>query len=279
MDPFGRATASFDTALPWLVELATAPVGRPGVCGGIDRRLRAEVAARVAAEMGDRHSLAVHRATTAFTGPPPPGELTEVAVEYARRSVRGGRPADPRLLTRAGETPVARSVRSTVALAALAALAGNSLDGLVARATGSRPFHPARIVSEATAVALATPWWLVGRTWVNLVEVLDRLVPPVPEPVTGDDPHLLTVAVSEAVPHLLGSVPGRVAVQAPISWSVAFRAGPLATTLRAGRGAVEVVDGIDTTAFVVIEGDLDDVIEVVSGALVGDIARLRVSRP
>ena len=81
----------------------------------------------------------------------------DVALAYARATATVGQPDDvERLAATLGVGP-AGAVRATVAQITIANLVGNTVDGLIARATGKRPADPRAALVEAATIALALP--------------------------------------------------------------------------------------------------------------------------
>lgn len=283
MDPFPRGTIGLDRLAPWLAELgATAgSLGRAYVLRPpVDRRLRERTFLAVGQQFGDRWTRRVHEPWSRFVGPPADSELAAAVLDWAAGSARAGRPLDPGPLNEHLEPSEVATVRSLVAAAAVGGLAGNTVDGLLARLTGKRPLDPAAALVEALAVAvllpLEAPWLLTAAA----MAAFDRLAPPLPDVEVDDDPGLLAALIARAAPVHLGGVWSRLLVaELPVDLSIGFRAGLSSATLVVGRGRVRVRNGLPADATVLVEGETDAMVDVATGSLFSELDRLRLRRP
>src|SRR3982751_6193226 len=140
-DPFPRRTATPALIAPWLAELART---LPGLLasysprGPIDARTRERVIMAVTEINGCRYCAWIHGSWQDFLGDVDPAQAEEALLTYARACAEAGRPLDPASLA-AGLAPDAvRAVQATVAQIEVANLVGNTVDGLLARATRAR---------------------------------------------------------------------------------------------------------------------------------------------
>lgn len=170
---------------------------------------------------------------------------------------------------------VARAARAAVALAGAGAVADRAVDDLGLRARGRLPRSVPAMASDAVTVVAGAPFlaprlvrsvggWLVARS-----------APPLPD-VRVDaaaDASLLAHLLAEALPgYLSGALARMLVVRSPVSAVVGVQSGPRAVTVRAGKGAIEVADGIAPDVLVVLDGDLDELIEAVGDALVLELS-------
>jgi len=236
----------------WAVELVAVAPGLveaqlPGT--GVDARTRERLIVTVAEVHGASLLGWAHRAWQTFLGPSGDSESVEALVAYARSSAEAGEPLDPATLEAMFDPAVVRSVRATVARAALQSL-----------------LPPLALPEVPVAV---------------LMHLAHRLAPPVPEPVlpTGDDAGLLVHLLAESLPVLLGHTVVRVALLwSPLVLTVGVRADPGAgvastATVRLGRGRVEIAPGLHPDALVVVDGGLDPLVRLATGAVLAELAR------
>lgn len=281
-DPFPRRTASAATLAPWIGELARTTGGLVGSYlpgRAIDPRTRERVILAVTEVNGSRWCAWVHGSWSEFLGEDDPdGDVTDTLVAYARASAEAGRPLDPAPLAKVLPPAAVRSVRATVAQIGVSNLVGNTADGLVARLTRKRPADPlaalAEIATVTTAMPVAAPLLAAG----GLMRVAARLAPPIPVIETPEtDANLLVHLLAQAAPGPLANALVRMAVvRLPVTVAVALRAGRSAATVRVGRGRVEVVNGVQADALVIIEADIEPLLRAASGALARELGAIRL---
>jgi AhpD family alkylhydroperoxidase len=279
---FPRPTASAATLAPWLGELARTFDGLvgsylPGQV--IDPRTRERVILAVTEVNGSRWCAWVHGSWSQFLGEDDPdSDVTDALLSYARASAEAGRPLDPAPLAEVLPPAAARSLRATVAQIGVSNLVANTADGLVARLTGKRPADPFDTLGEVAIVALAAPLAAPFLAAAGLMRVATRMAPPVPTIETPEgEANLLVHLLVQAAPGPFANVAVRTVVaRLPVTLAVALRAGRSAATVRFGRGRVEVVNGVQADALVVIEGDIEPLLRAASGVLAREMGTLRI---
>ena len=285
-DPFPRRTAEPSLLVPWLLELvATAPSLLRSYLPGapIDPRTREQVILAVTEVNGCRYCAWIHGSWADYLGSlDDPAEVQDALLAHARASAEAGRPLDLGPLREVLPAEVADGLRATVAQIEVANLVGNTVDGLLARATRRRPLDAPRAVRELATVALALP---VAVPMLGVGAALRALrnaapdVPAVEMPPPGEA-NLLVHLLARAVPGYLANAGLRLALlRLPVQVPIAVRAGRTAATLRVGRGRVALENGIHPDALLVVEGEVEPLLQVATGHLVREIASLRVKRP
>ena len=285
-DPFHRRTADPSVLVPWLAELARNVPGlvRSYLPGGpLDPRSREQVILAVTEVNGCRYCAWIHGSWADYLGGlDDPADALEALLTYARASAEAGHPLSTDSLADAIPPEVLASLRATVAQIEVANLVGNTVDGLLARATRRRPLDPMRAAGELATVALAlpiaVPMLAVGGA-LRLMRSLAPDVPTVQMPPAGEA-NLLVHLLAKAVPSYLGNAGLRLALlRLPVPVAFAIKAGRTAATVRIGAGEVVVDNGISPDALVVVEGDVEPLLQLATGHLVREIGTLRVKRP
>lgn len=282
-DPFPRRTAAPTTLLPWFAELGRNLPGllasyAPG--GPLDPRTRERVILAVTEVNGCRYCAWIHGSWADFLG----GEDEEVEAEeallaYARACADAGEPLDPAPLADDLPPDAIRAVRATVAQIEVSNLVGNTVDGLLARLTRRRPLDPPAAAVEALTVAAALPLAIPLLGAAAVMRAVARWAPPLPEirtPAAGEA-NLLVHLLAQAVPVYLANAAVRAAVlRLPFPISVGVRAGRTGATLRIGRGNIEIANGIQPDAAVVVEGEVEPLLALATGSIVRELAGLRI---
>lgn len=270
--------------MPWLAELGrTVPAlvrsylpGRP-----IGARTRERVILAVTEVNGCRYCAWIHGSWADFLGEGGAVDAENAILAYARACADAGRPLDPAPLREVLPDEGVEAVRATVAQIEVANLVGNTVDGLLARATRKRPLDPPAAARELATVALAVPLAVPMLAAGGALRTLGRLAPPVPEiqmPAPGEA-NLLVHLLAQAVPSYLAHAGLRLALLAsPIPLRVAVKAGRTAATLEIGRGAVVLQNGVSHDAVLVVEGDVEPLLQLATGSIVRELATLRVHR-
>lgn len=285
-DPFPRRTARPEVLLPWLGELArTLPaLARSYLPGApIDPRTREQVILAVTEVNGCRYCAWIHGSWADYLGDlDDPAEVQEALLAHARASAEAGRPLDVGPLRRVLPAEVVDGLRATVAQIEVANLVGNTVDGLLARATRRRPLDPPRAALELATVALALP---VAVPMLGVGAALRALraaapdLPPVRMPAAGEA-NLLVHLLARAVPSYLANAGLRlVLLGLPVPVAIGVKAGRTAATLRIGQGRLELENGLHPDAVLVVEGDVEPLLSLATGHLVREIANVRVKRP
>jgi AhpD family alkylhydroperoxidase len=284
-DPFPRRTADPALLLPWLLELGKVLPGLVGTYlpgGSIDARTREQVILAVTEVNGCRYCAWIHGSWADYLGETDhAADATEALLTYARACAEAGTPLDTGPLEEVLPPEVIRGLRATVAQIEVANLVGNTVDGLLARATRMRPLDPPRAILELATVAMALPIAVPMLAVGGALRTLSRLAPPLPEielPAPGEA-NLLVHLLARAVPSYLANAGLRTALlRLPFPLALGIRAGRTAATLRIGRGAVRVDNGIAPDALLVVEGDVEPLLQLATGSLVREIGTLRVKR-
>jgi hypothetical protein len=114
------------------------------------------------------------------------------------------------------------------------------------------------------------------------MRALRRVAPEVPAvdmPAPGEA-NLLVHLLARAVPAYLANAGVRLALlNLPAPLVLGITAGRTSATVRVGRGAIVLENGIQPDAALVVEGDVEPLLQVATGHLVREIGSLRVKRP
>lgn len=283
-DPFPRRTATPASLAPWLVEIGLRLPGllssytRPNV---LDARTRERVILAVTEVNGCRYCAWIHGNWADFLGDGISRlDAEEAVLTYARACADAGTPLDPAPLLEKG-LPAAsvQAVRATVAQIEVSNLVGNTVDGLIARLTRKRPLNPIAALQElavvGAAVPLAIPMLAVGAG----LKAIERIGPPMPAvgmPPKGEA-NLLVHLLAAAIPTYLANAAVRLAVLGlPFEVAIGLKAGRTTATVRVGRSAVAVENGIAPDALAVVEGEVEPLLKLASGNVVGELRKLRV---
>ena len=286
-DPFPRRTATLRRLAPWIPELL---LNAPGliasysrVGSAIDPRTRERVILAVTEVNGCRYCAWIHGSWQDFLGEGVNRADAEQAVlTYARACAEAGKPVDPSPLTAQLGSAGVQALRATVAQIEVSNLVGNTVDGLLARLTRKRPFAPLAAAQEAAVVAAAVPVAIPLIGAAAVMRAVDRLAPPLPEvdmPPAGEA-NLLVHLLAAAIPPYLSNAAIRLALLGlPFEVAVALRAGRTAATLRIGRRAVAVENGVAGDAVVLLEGEVEPLLRLAAGSVVGELRKLRLRSP
>ena len=286
-DPFPRRTATLRRLAPWIPELL---LNAPGlltsysrVGNAIDPRMRERVILAVTEVNGCRYCAWIHGSWQDFLGEGiNRAEAEQAVLTYARACAEAGKPLDPTPLTAHLGTAGVRELRATVAQIEVSNLVGNTVDGLLARVTRKRPLDPIAALQEATVIGAAAPLALPMLAIATAMRTVERLAPPLPEvemPPAGEA-NLLVHLLSAAVPPYLSNAAVRLALLGlPFEIAVALRAGRTAATLRIGRRKVAVENGVARDALVLLEGEVEPLLRIAAGSVVGELRKLRLRSP
>jgi hypothetical protein len=261
------------TLARWAGELVRVAPGiveaqLPGT-GGIDARTRERVLLAVAAHRRDPVLGWVHRTWLEFLGPGsapdppggrPDGPPPDPVLTYARSAVGADRPLDPTTLRVRYRPAVVRSLRASIARGEVQ----SGLGGLG---------WPTMAPELALAVVL---------------RVAGAVAPPVPDPRVADtdEANMVVHLLAGSLPVLLGNTLLRAALLwNPLPLAVGVRpaadaeSGGAAATIRIGRGRVEIVNGLRSDALVVIDGGLEALLRLATGAVVRQAAVRQAADP
>lgn len=281
-DPFLRRTATVRAMAPWFTELIrlVPDLARSYLpFAPLDPRSRERVIMAVTEVNGCRYCAWIHGAWQDFLGTTDPADADEAVLVFARACADAGRPLDAGALGAVLPPDAVRGVRATVAQIEVANLVGNTADGLIARLTGKRPRAPLSAAQELAAVGLALPVAIPMVAIGGAMHVARRWARPVPT-VDMPDPgeaNLLVHLLAQAVPSYLANTAVRTAVLGlPMTVSIGLRAGRTAATLRVGRGAISLANGIQNDAMVVIEGDVEPLLRAATGAILTELRSIRI---
>jgi hypothetical protein len=281
-DPFPRRTATPGLMAPWLLELGRTVPGLissylPG--GAIDGRTRERIILAVTEVNGCRYCAWIHGAWQDLLGDVPTADADEALLTYARACADAGRPLDPAPLADVLPPEALRAVRATVAQIEVANLVGNTADGLIARATRKRPLSPLAAARELATLAIALPIAVPMLATGAAMRAINRAAPATPDiemPPAGEA-NLLTHLIAQAAPTYLANAVVRAAlVGLPVSVSIGLRAGRTTATVTLGKGRITVANGISPDALLVVEGDVEPLLQVASGAIVRELGSLRI---
>lgn len=284
MDWFWRPTATPDRMTPWLNELRRTASGlvdafRPGH-PSLSPQSRERIALTVTEINGCRPAAWIHESWVAFLGDYEGDEALPALLEFARESALAGRPVDEAALTDLLQPDGVRAVRATVAVAELASLVGNTADGLWHRLTFRRPFDPGAAIREAVVVAAALPLAAPVFLAAGAMRLATLAAPPLPEVVEpAEDANLVVHLLAEAVPALLANALARAMVlRLANPLVVGVRADEASATVRISRDRIELTNGLDDNASVVIDGGLELLLDVAGRALGREINALSSRR-
>lgn len=284
-DPFPRRTATPSALAPWVTELVRTVRGLPASFGpgaSLDPRTRERVILAVTEVNGCRYCAWIHGSWRDFLGEVEPGQAEDAVLAYARASAEAGYPVDVDALHEVLPADAVQALRATVAQIEVSNLVGNTVDGLLARLTRKRPLQPLAAAREAATVVAALPLAVPLLATAAAMRAVDHLAPPLP-PVTMPEPgeaNLLVHLLSQAVPQYLANAVVRlVTLGLPVTLTVAVRAGRTAATLRIGRGAVTLENGVAADSLFLVEGDVEPLLRLASGSVLDELGRLRLRRP
>jgi hypothetical protein len=230
---------------------------------------------------GCRYCAWIHGSWQDFLGdgPAPPEERL---LAYARACAEAGHPLDSSGLEGIVDADAAGAVRATIAQIEISNLVGNTVDGLLARLTRKRPWRPVDAAWEMAAVWVAMPVAAPLLATAGLMRIVGRLAPslPVVEMPEPGEANLLALLIAEAAPAFLANAALRTALLGlPATVSIGIQAGRTAATVRIGRGKLAVVNGIASDAVVVIEGEVEALLKLASGAFPSDLSGIRLRGP
>lgn len=277
-----RRTATLRRLAPWIAELARTLPGLvdaylPGAV--LDPRTRERVILAVTEVNGCRSCAWIHGSWQEFLGGDELVEAELALLAHARACAEAGRPLDASALSGVLPPEALRSVRATIARTEVANLAGNSAEALLARLSGRLPRSPLAALAEAATVAVVAPVTAPLAATAALMRLASRLAPPRPVVAvpSGDEGNLLAHLLGEALGTWLSNAAVRlVLLDLPVTVGIGVRAGRTTATVRVGRGAVSVVNGITADAIVVVEGDVDPLLRLASGAILRELGAVRL---
>lgn len=283
-DPFPRRTATPASLAPWLLEIGLQLPGllssytRPNV---LDARTRERVILAVTEVNGCRYCAWIHGNWSDFLGEGISRlDADEAVLTYARACADAGAPLDPApLLERGLPAASVQAVRATVAQIEVSNLVGNTVDGLIARLTRKRPLNPVAALQELAVVGAAMPLAIPMLVAGAGLKAIERIGPPMPTvgmPPKGEA-NLLVHLLAAAIPTYLANAAVRLAVLGlPFEVAIGLKAGRTTATVRVGRSAIAVENGISPDALAVVEGEVEPLLKLASGNVVGELRKLRV---
>jgi AhpD family alkylhydroperoxidase len=265
-----------------MVELAaTVPGLLASYTRAIDPRTRERVILAVTEVNGCRYCAWIHGNWQDFLGEGVDRvDADEAVLAYARACAEAGEPLDPAPLMDHGLSPAGvRALRATVAQIEVSNLVGNTVDGLLARLTRKRPFNPLAAASELAVVAAAVPLAVPLLSTAAAMRAVGRLAPPLPAvtmPAKGEA-NLLVHLLAAAIPTYLSNAAVRLVVLGlPFEVAVGLKAGRTTATVRVGRRRVSVENGVAVDALAVVEGEVEPLLKLASGNVVGELRKLRL---
>jgi|GEM_PF-2753309 len=281
-DSFPRRTATPAALAPWLVEVVRT---LPGLVrsyaprGPLDPRTREHVILAVTEVNGCRYSAWIHGSWQDFLGDVHHVDAHDALLAYARACAEAGRPLPADELRDVLPEAALSAVRATVAQIEVSNLVGNTVDGMLARLTRKRPMAPVAFAREAATVALALPIAAPLFTTAAVMRVAARWAPPLPvvEMPPTDEANLLAHLLAGAAPTYLANAVARlVLLGLPVPVAIGVRAGRTSATIRFGRRALAVENGISSDAVVVIEGEVEPLLELATGSIVRELGAIRL---
>ena len=280
MSDGARPTATPARLACWLAELARVA---PGIVeahlplAGLDPRTRERLIITVTEANDCRWLTWVHEAWQGFHGEPPDVDTVEALVAYARSCAEAGQPVDVTTLAAAYAPSVVRSARATVARAQLGSLIGNTASSLLGRARADRSALglAGDLLTVGATLPVAVPVAAASAAFAAALRVVNRLVPPMPEPRLPADgeANLVVHLLAEAMPVYLGNVIVRtVLVWSPVTLAIGVRLEGTDATLRLGQGRIEIVSGVRSDALTVIEGGVEPLLHLAAGSILRQMA-------
>jgi hypothetical protein len=128
------------------------------------------------------------------------------------------------------------------------------------------------------ALPLAVPMLAAGAAF----RTMSRFAPPVPQPQLppAGEANLLVHLLAQAAPILLANAVLRLAVLgSPVIVPLGLKAGRTSATIRVGRGQLALDNGISPDVLMVVEGDVEPLLRLASGAVLQEARNLRIRRP
>ena len=241
-------------------------------------RRRREAALAAFADAADAPLVAwTHRIWVEVLGDAPLDAAFRSVADYAVRSGDAGRPTGLDAMDEVLAGPLARAARGAVALAAFAVLAEQARADLLRRLTGRKRFSLTAIARDAVSFSVGAPVLAPLAGWAAMGWAMAQAAPDLPA-VDIDRPadaSLLAHVVADAVPAYLGGALARIAVvRSPLAVAVAVRSGRQGVTVRLGRGALSVVDGVSPDVVAVLDGEIDELLQTVGDALITELSRV-----
>jgi hypothetical protein len=186
----------------------------------------------------------------------------------------------------AGEAPdlpvddaVRQALSAAVAHGVVVALTVQRGQSAVDRLLGRRPFSLKGLGSDVMGFVVGAPVAVPLAAAAGAVSVLGRVVPAPATLVVDSDPNLLTQLLADALPAWLGGVWGRLLVSMlPVEVPVAWQSGRSGSTVRVGRGRVQVENGLAPDAWAMFDGDVDSLVRAGSRTLAREV-RAAHARP
>ena len=268
--------------LRWVGELVPrlGTVARCHLPGApIDARRRELVSAAVADAMGSEVLSHLHTDWHHFLGPADLGEIDDEVLAWVQAVIA----VEPHLDL--GDLPDEVSPGARSALAALVAhgvVAASTLahlGSLVDQVRGRRSFQPRRLLADATALVVGTPLSAPPMVIGALLGGFGRVAPSAVTIEVDPGANLMSQLLAETLPNWLGSAWGRtLVVGLPVEVPVAVRSGRTGSTVRIGRGRVQVTDGIATDIWALFDGDVDALVRAGSASLTREVRAARLGR-
>jgi AhpD family alkylhydroperoxidase len=247
----------------------------------LDPRTRERVILAVTEVNGCRYCAWIHGNWADFLGDGISRlDADEAVLTYARACADAGKPLDPAPLRERG-LPAAsiQAVRATVAQIEVSNLVGNTVDGLIARLTRKRPLRPVVAIQELAVIGAAVPLAIPMIAAGAALKAVAGIGPPMPQvgmPPKGEA-NLLVHLLAAAIPTYLANAAVRLAILGlPFEVAVGLKAGRTTATVRVGRSSVSVENGIAADALAVVEGEVEPLLKLASGNVVGELRKLRL---
>ena len=267
-DPFSRRTATPEALIPWLGRVARdipAQIGLYAPRAALDRGLREKIMMAVTDVNECRWCSWIHGGWKELLDRGPKAR-DDIALAYARGAAETGKlppSEEARTALQAVFSPSeVRAIDAAISGISVANLAGNTVDGLIARFTGARPRDPAAMVQEAAVVAAAAPVGLpllaLGALFQRAERALPRLDVELKEPPGSASMGVLMLA--EVVKRWRDyPVVRALGASGPIA--IGAEAEGMSATVRFKGSTVEVENGLAEDVVLVVQGDMETMIE------------------
>jgi alkylhydroperoxidase family enzyme len=245
----------------------------------IDPRVREEIILAVADVNGCRYCAWIHGSWRDFLGEGPHDDIELVLLTHARACAEAGRPLPLDGLSHVLPPAALRSVRATVAQVGVSSFVGNAFDRLRDRVTGRDPRNPIAFARDALTAAAALPIAVPMFATAAAMRLVSRAAPPMPqiEVSDGADANLLVHLLATAAPVYLSNAVTRLATLGlPRPIAVGVRSGRTAATIRVGRGSLAVENGISRDTVLVVEGEVEALLQTVTGSIVRELGGIRI---
>jgi hypothetical protein len=244
-----------------------------------DARRREVLAAVVAGARGVPGLADLHAGWLEVLGPAELDDVDDEVFAWAARAA--ATPWSESMV--ALELPVDDAVRHALSAGVVhgvvVALTVQRAQSAVDRLVGRRPFSLRGLGSDVVGAVVGAPVAVPLAAAAGAVSLVGRLLPDPATVLVDPEPNLLTQLLADALPGWIGGVWGRVLVSMlPVEVPVAWRSGCTGSTVRVGRGVVQVENGLAADAWALFDGDVDSLVRAGSRTLAREV-RAAHARP